>query len=57
MKQNIILIIVAMIVAFTEIGWPVPYTTRDEDTVEVIYIDHNHLHMAGNVDTGAGANF
>jgi len=39
------------------IGWPVPHTIRDEDTEEVIYIDHNHLHMVGNVDTGAGAHF
>ena len=39
------------------IGWPVPYTIKDEDTEEVIYIDHNHLHMVGNVDTGAGAHF
>lgn len=39
------------------VGWPVPHTLRDEDTQEVIYIDHNHLHMVGDVDTGAGANF
>jgi hypothetical protein len=39
------------------IGWPVPHTLRDEDTQEVIYIDHNHLHMVGNVDTGAGSNY
>lgn len=39
------------------IGWPVPHTIRDEDTEDVIYIDHNHLHMVGNVDTGAGAHF
>ena len=30
----------------TRNGWPVPYTVRD-DSVEVIYIDHNHLHMVG----------
>jgi hypothetical protein len=35
------------------IGWPVPHTLRDEDAREVIYVDHNHLHMVGNVDTGA----
>ena len=40
----------------TRNGWPVPYTTRD-DSVEVIYIDHNHLHMVGDVDTGKGAHF
>jgi hypothetical protein len=34
------------------VGWPVPHTLRDEDTREVIYVDHNHLHMVGNVDTG-----
>ncbi len=33
------------------VGWPVPYTTTDEDSVEVIYIDKNHLHMVGNVQT------
>lgn len=31
----------------TRVGWPVPYTTNDEDAREVIYIDHNHLHMVG----------
>ncbi len=36
------------------IGWPVPHTLRDEDAREVIYVDHNHLHMVGNVDTGDG---
>lgn len=33
-------------------GWPLPYTTVDEDAREVIYIDHNHFHMVGNVDCG-----
>jgi hypothetical protein len=37
------------------IGWPVPHTLVDEDAREVIYIDHNHLHMVGNVDTGQGS--
>ena len=36
----------------TRVGWPVPYTTRDEEAIEVIYIDHNHFHMVGNPDTG-----
>jgi hypothetical protein len=36
------------------VGWPVPHTLRDEDSREVLYIDHNHLHMVGNVDTGEG---
>ena len=34
------------------VGWPVPYTTTDEDTREVIYIDKNHLHMVGNLESG-----
>lgn len=34
------------------IGWPIPHTLRDEDAREVLYVDHNHLHMVGNVDTG-----
>lgn len=37
-------------------GWPMPYRTIDE-SVEVIYIDHNHLHMVGDVDTGATSNY
>ena len=41
----------------TFVGWPVPHTLHDEDSVEVIYIDHNHLHMAGNVDPGASSNY
>lgn len=39
----------------TRVGWPVPHTLRDEDSVEVIYVDHNHFHMVGNVDTGASS--
>ena len=39
------------------IGWPVPHTIRDYEAEEVIYIDHNHLHMVGNVDTGCDAKF
>ena len=38
----------------TRVGWPIPYTTVDEDAREVIYIDHNHLHMVGNVDQELG---
>jgi hypothetical protein len=40
----------------TRVGWPIPYTTVDEDAQEVIYIDHNHFHMVGNVDDGPGGN-
>ncbi len=38
----------------TRVGWPIPYTTKNEDAQEVIYVDHDHLHMVGNVDVGAG---
>lgn len=41
----------------TRVGWPMPHTLEDDDAVEVIYIDHNHLHMVGNVDTGVGGNY
>ena len=34
------------------VGWPIPHTLHDEDSVEVLYIDHNHFHMVGNVDLG-----
>ncbi len=34
----------------THCGYPIPSTTVDEDAREVVYIDHNHLHMVGNVD-------
>ncbi len=33
-------------------GWPIPHTLVDEDSVEVIYVDHNHFHIVGNVDFG-----
>ena len=35
----------------TWVGWPIPYSYTDEDSREVIYIDHNHFHMVGDVDT------
>ena len=41
----------------TRVGWPIPYTTVNEDAQEVVYIDHNHLHMVGNVSGGPGADF
>jgi hypothetical protein len=41
----------------TRVGWPVPHTLVDEDCQEVVYIDHDHLHMVGDVDTGCDANF
>jgi hypothetical protein len=41
----------------TRVGWPIPHTLVDEDAREVVYIDHNHLHMVGNVDTGVQSDF
>ncbi len=41
----------------THVGWPVPYTTTDEECQEVVYIDHTHLHMVGKVDPGPGSNY
>jgi hypothetical protein len=41
----------------THVGWPVPYTTTDEEAVEVVYIDHNHFHMVGNPDPGMDTQF
>jgi hypothetical protein len=36
------------------IGWPFPHTLIDEEAQEVVYIDHNHFHMVGNIDFGPG---
>ena len=33
------------------VGWPFRHMLEDQDVVEVVYIDHNHFHMVGNVDT------
>jgi len=41
----------------TRVGWPVPHTLTNEDAVEVLYIDHNHFHMVGNVDQGQNTPF
>jgi len=41
----------------TRVGWPIPYTTVDEDTREVVYIDHNHLHLLNDVDSGVAGNY
>ena len=32
------------------------HTLSDDETVEVVYIDHNHFHMVGNVDLGTASN-
>lgn len=34
------------------VGWPFPHTLHDEEAQEVVYIDHNHFHMVGDVDFG-----
>lgn len=39
----------------TWVGWPIPHLLEDQDAREVLYIDHNHFHMVGNVDPGAGS--
>ena len=41
----------------TRKGWPVPHTLHDEEVIEVIYIDHNHLHIVGDVDGGPDGNY
>ncbi|HID78307.1 MAG TPA: hypothetical protein EYP56_20225 [Planctomycetaceae bacterium] len=41
----------------TRVGWPVPYTIVNEDAQEVIYIDHNHFHLVGNVEGGIGSEY
>jgi hypothetical protein len=41
----------------TRVGWPLPYTTVDEDASECVYIDHNHLHIVGNVEGGPTSNY
>ena len=34
----------------TTIGYPVPHTLHDREAIEVVYIDHNHFHMVGDVE-------
>lgn len=41
----------------TRVGWPTPHTLRNLDTVETIYIDHNHFHMVGDVNGGPSSNY
>ncbi|QGJ72197.1 Hypothetical protein PBC10988_39140 [Planctomycetales bacterium 10988] len=36
----------------TRNGWPLPHTLHDQEVVHVVYIDHNHLHMVGDVSGG-----
>ncbi len=37
------------------VGWPIPHTLINEDAVEVVYIDHNHFHIVGDVDFGTAS--
>ena len=39
----------------TIVGWPIPYTVENQDAQEVVYVDHDHFHMVGNVDGGPSA--
>ncbi len=42
-------------VYYTEVvrnGWPVPHTIKSEEKMEVIKIDLDHAHRAGNVESG-----
>lgn len=41
----------------TAVGWPVPHARINQDAQEVLYIDHNHFHMVGNVDPGPGSEY
>jgi len=41
----------------TWIGWPIPHELREEDSQEVLYIDHNHFHMVGNVTGGVSSHY
>lgn len=34
----------------TIVGYPVPHTLEDKEAIEVVYIDHNHFHMVGDVE-------
>ena len=31
----------------TRVGWPIPYTIKNQDAVEVFYMDLDHLHRVG----------
>jgi hypothetical protein len=34
----------------TIVGYPKPHTLHDRESIETIYIDHNHFHMVGDVE-------
>jgi hypothetical protein len=39
----------------TRVGWPLPHTIQKPEEVEVLHIDHSHLHAVGNLDYGPGS--
>ena len=41
----------------TRVGWPIPYSTTDDECQEVVYVDHTHLHAVGKLDYGPGSNY
>jgi hypothetical protein len=41
----------------TRVGWPYPHTLHNPEAQEVIYIDHNHFHMVGDVDFGCDTGY
>lgn len=41
----------------TRVGWPFPHTLRDEEAAEVVYIDHNHLHIVGGGEGTPASNY
>ncbi len=41
----------------TRVGWPIPHTLAEEEKQEVIYIDHDFLHMVGNTNPGPISNY
>ncbi len=41
----------------TRAGWPVPHTLHNPEAQEVIYIDHNHFHMVGDLEFGCNSSY
>jgi hypothetical protein len=41
----------------TNVGWPVPHQLRNEEAQEVVYVDHNHFHMVGDLSYGPGSGY
>ncbi|MDP1564255.1 MAG: hypothetical protein Q8M16_22990 [Pirellulaceae bacterium] len=39
------------------VGFPIPHTLQDDEAVEVLYLDHNHLHQVGDVNYGPTSNY